>query len=692
MTNFREEWSRDDIIEYLDRKGEDYDDCQTLDDLIERARECEENTGEPATKGNTVKEVEENGEEDALDAYMKSVDNAIQRQEGSMHKSTNTGRQKHELLETDEPGLDFLEQVALHPDTSATALQGDDGDEDKQGGSMSLKPIHHDSIQYEDFEKNLYIQPVELAALDAREMAAKRQRLQIRVLGGGDIPCPIDTFHQAFHRDRKILRAVETAGYASPTPIQAQAIPAILAGRDVVGIAETGSGKTAAYTLPMISHIMAQRRLEKGEGPIALIIAPTRELAEQIHRETRKFGKFHGLRSCAAFGGLHKYNQIKELRAGVEIAVCTPGRMIDLIRSKACTLHRVTYVVLDEADRMFDLGFEPQIRELLGQIRPNRQFVLFSATMPRKVENLAATFLDMPVRVLVGSVGGVNANISQHVYVTNNEAEKKLWLTKRIEQFIDKGDVLIFANQKATVEEIYQYLDNLGQFKVGMFHGGVLDQGERRDTLAQFKNQKLHVLVATDIAARGLDIDTIKVVINYDAPKDSNTYVHRIGRTSRAGKTDGEAHTLLLPQEGKQAAHIVEYMESVGQEPPPYIANLAKRHRKRKHNPIHTAIGSDSHTREKGVFDQAKKNTANHSTHNFMSSFVSAGDAHGGDRTSQKSSTVTIVPPKAGPKPETQPTVDTKVQSAIDRAKAIAESLSRQHEGTLRKKSRWDAS
>ncbi|KAI8114190.1 hypothetical protein M9434_002316 [Picochlorum sp. BPE23] len=691
MTNFREEWSRDEILEYLDRKGEDYDDCQTLDDLIQRARECEENTGEPATKGNTVKEVED---EDALDAYMKSVDDAIQQQEDSMHKSaTKTGRLKRELLETDEPGVDFLEQVALHPDTSAAALPADGGDGDKHGGSMSLKPIDHGSIQYEDFEKNLYVQPVELAALDAREMTAKRQRLKIRVLGGGYIPCPIDTFYQAFYRDRKILRAVETAGYASPTPIQAQAIPAILAGRDVVGIAETGSGKTAAYTLPMISHIMAQTRLEKGEGPIALIISPTRELAEQIHQHTRKFGKFHGLRSCAAFGGLHKYNQIKELRAGAEIAVCTPGRMIDLIKSKACTLHRVTYVVLDEADRMFDLGFEPQIRELIGQIRPNRQFVLFSATMPRKVENLAATFLDTPVRVLVGSVGGVNANISQHVYVTNNEAEKKLWLTKRIEQFIDKGDVLIFANQKATVEDVYHYLDNLGQFKVGMFHGGVLDQGERRDTLSRFKNQKLHVLVATDIAARGLDIDTIKVVINYDAPKDSNTYVHRIGRTSRAGKTDGEAHTLLLPHEGKQAAHIVEYMESVGQEPPPYIANLAKRHRKRKPNPTHTAIGSNSRTQEEeGGFDQAKKNTTNHSTRNFMSSFVSAGDVHGDDTRSQKSSTVTIVPPKAGPKPQIQPTVDIKVQSAIDRAKAIAESLTRQHEGSMKKKSRWDAS
>ena len=687
MTNFREEWSRDEITEYLDRKGEDYDDCQTIDDLIQRARECEENTGEPATKGGPVKEVEEYDEEDALDAYMKSVDDAIQQQEDPIHK-VNTGRLACELLETDEPGVDFLEQVALHPDTNATALQVDEEEEDKHGGSMSLKSIDHGSVQYEDFEKNLYVQSVELAALDGHEINAKRQALKIRVLGGGDIPCPIDTFRQAFERDRKILRAVETAGYASPTPIQAQAIPAILAGRDVVGIAETGSGKTAAYTLPMIAHIMAQRRLEKGEGPIALIIAPTRELAEQIHKETRKFGKYHGLRSCAAFGGLHKYTQIKELRSGAEIAVCTPGRMIDLIRSKACTLGRVTYVVLDEADRMFDLGFEPQIRELLGQIRPTRQFVLFSATMPRKVENLASTFLDTPVRVLVGAVGGVNANVSQYVYVTNNEAEKKLWLTKRIEQFIDKGDVLIFANQKATVEDVYHYVDNLGQFKVGMFHGGVLDQGERRNTLLQFKSQRLHVLVATDIAARGLDIDTIKTVINYDAPKDSNTYVHRIGRTSRAGKTDGEAHTLLLPHEGKQAAHIVEYMESVGQEPPPYIANLAKRHRKRKHSTSHTAIGSTiSHSREKtGISDQPERNTRN-----FMSTFVSAGDVH--DSKVQTPSTITIVPPKAGPKPQVQPAaVDTKVQSAIDRAKAIAETLTRQYEGTLKKKSRWDAS
>ncbi|EFN57854.1 hypothetical protein CHLNCDRAFT_6836, partial [Chlorella variabilis] len=437
----------------------------------------------------------------------------------------------------------------------------------------ALAALEHDGIAYSEFNKDFYEEAPDIAALTHAQVAEYRRQLGMRV-SGFDAPRPIQTFKQCGF-DGPLMAAITKAGYQKPTAIQAQALPAALCGRDVLGIAKTGSGKTAAFVLPMIVHIMDQPELQKGEGPIGVIVAPTRELAEQIHKETRRFSKAYNLGVAAAFGGLSKHQQFKDLKAGCEVAVCTPGRMIDLIRMKACNMKRATYLVFDEADRMFDMGFEPQVRSIMGQIRPDRQTLLFSATMPRKVERLAGDALTSPVRITVGEVGGANEDIKQVVEVVHDLGSKQKWLLDRLQRFIDDGDVLVFANQKARVDELAAALQAAGA-KVAAIHGD-MDQHTRMHTLADFKAGAYHALVATDVAARGLDIKSIKTVVNYDAAKDIDTHVHRIGRTGRAGDKDGVAYTLLLPHETRIAGDLVQNLATAGQEVPAMLHELAAR-------------------------------------------------------------------------------------------------------------------
>ncbi|RZR84829.1 hypothetical protein BHM03_00011711 [Ensete ventricosum] len=333
------------------------------------------------------------------------------------------------------------------------------------------------------------------------------------------------------------------------------------------------SGKTAAFVLPMIVHIMDQPELDKGEGPIGVICAPTRELAHQIFIETKKFAKPYGICVAAVYGGVSKLDQFKELKAGCEIIVATPGRLIDLLKMKAVTMVRATYLVLDEADRMFDLGFEPQIRSIVGQIRPDRQTLLFSATMPYKVERLAREILSDPSRVTVGEVGMANEDITQVVNVIPSDAEKMPWLLERLPGMVDDGDVLVFASKKTTVDEIEGQLIQKG-FKVAALHGDK-DQASRMDILQKFKSGIYHVLVATDVAARGLDIKSIKSVVNFDIARDMDMHVHRIGRTGRAGDKDGTAYTLITLKEARFAGELVNSLIAAGQDVPAELMDLA---------------------------------------------------------------------------------------------------------------------
>ncbi|GKC55379.1 DEAD-box ATP-dependent RNA helicase 24, partial [Tanacetum coccineum] len=331
-----------------------------------------------------------------------------------------------------------------------------------------IAALDHSGIDYEAFNKDFYDEKPSVSGMSEQDVAEYRKSLAIRV-SGLDVPRPIKTFAEAGF-SVELMKAIAKQAYEKPTPIQCQSLPIVLSGRDIIGIAKTGSGKTAAFVLPMIVHIMDQPELAKGEGPIGVICAPTRELAHQIYLEAKKFAKAYAIRVSAVYGGMSKLEQFKELKSGSEIVVATPGRLIDMIKMKACTLSRATYLVLDEADRMFDLGFEPQIRSIVGQIRPDRQTLLFSATMPRKIEKLAREILTDPVRVTVGEIGMANEDITQEVQVLPADTEKLPWLLEKLPGLIDNGDVLVFASKKATVDEIESQLSQNG-FKAAALHG-----------------------------------------------------------------------------------------------------------------------------------------------------------------------------------------------------------------------------
>ncbi|XP_058084369.1 DEAD-box ATP-dependent RNA helicase 24 isoform X2 [Magnolia sinica] len=434
-----------------------------------------------------------------------------------------------------------------------------------------IPPLDHTSIDYEPFNKDFYEEKDSISGMSDEDVSEYRKSLSIRVTGF-DVPRAIKLFEDCGF-STALMSSITKQGYEKPTPIQCQALPIVLSGRDIIGIAKTGSGKTAAFVLPMIVHIMDQPEIGKEEGPIGVICAPTRELAHQIYLEAKKFSKSNGIRVAAVYGGMSKLDQFKELKAGCEIVVATPGRLIDLLKMKALTMLRATYLVLDEADRMFDLGFEPQIRSIVGQIRPDRQTLLFSATMPYKVERLAREILVDPVRVTVGAVGMANEDITQVVNVIPSDAEKMPWLLEKLPGMIDDGDVLAFASKKTTVDEIESQLIQMG-FKVAALHGDK-DQASRMEILQKFKSGTYHVLIATDVAARGLDIKSIKTVVNFDIARDMDMHVHRIGRTGRAGDKDGTAYTLITQKEARFAGELVNSLVAAGQNVSVELMDLA---------------------------------------------------------------------------------------------------------------------
>lgn len=425
---------------------------------------------------------------------------------------------------------------------------------------MPLPPIDHSEIDYPPFEKNFYEEHEELHGLTGTQVIELRQKLNLRVSGAAP-PKPCTSFAH-FGFDEQLMHQIRKSEYTQPTPIQCQGVPIALSGRDMIGIAKTGSGKTAAFIWPMLVHIMDQKELEPGEGPIAIIVCPTRELCQQIHTECKRFGKAYSLRSVAVYGGGSMWEQSKALQEGAEIVVCTPGRLIDHVKKKATSLQRVSYLVFDEADRMFDMGFEYQVRSIASHVRPDRQTLLFSATFRKKIERLARDILVDPIRVVQGDIGEANEDITQVVELLHNPSDKWSWLTRRLVEFTSAGSVLIFVTKKANSEELATNLTQEG-YSLGLLHGD-MDQSERNKVISDFKKKNLPVLVATDVAARGLDIPSIRTVVNYDVARDIDTHTHRIGRTGRAGEK-GVAYTLLTSKDSSFAGDLVRNLEGANQ-------------------------------------------------------------------------------------------------------------------------------
>lgn len=347
-----------------------------------------------------------------------------------------------------------------------------------------------------------------------------------------------------------------------------------LSGRDVVAISQTGSGKTISFALPAMLHINAQPLLAPGDGPIVLILAPTRELAVQIQTECTKFGANSRIRNTAIYGGAPKGPQIRDLQRGVEIVIATPGRLIDMLEQNKTNLRRVTYLVMDEADRMLDMGFEPQIRKIVGQIRPDRQTLMFSATWPKDVQKLASDFLKDFIQVNIGSMElTANQNITQTVEVVT-DFEKRNKLLKHLELISNEnGKVLIFVATKRVADDITKYLRQDGWPALAI-HGDK-EQRERDWVLAEFKSGRSPILIATDVASRGLDVKDVSYVINYDFPNNCEDYIHRIGRTGRAGKT-GTAFTYFTAENSKAAGELVAILRDAKQHVPPQLEEMVR--------------------------------------------------------------------------------------------------------------------
>ncbi|VAH73295.1 unnamed protein product [Triticum turgidum subsp. durum] len=411
------------------------------------------------------------------------------------------------------------------------------------------------------FEKNFYVEVPAVAGMTAEEVEAYRRRREITV-EGNDVPKPVRDFRDVGFPEY-VLQEITKAGFTEPTPIQSQGWPMALKGRDLIGIAETGSGKTLAYLLPAIVHVNAQPILAPGDGPIVLVLAPTRELAVQIQQETTKFGASSKIKSTCIYGGV----------PGVEIIIATPGRLIDMMESHHTNLRRVTYLVLDEADRMLDMGFEPQIKKIVSQIRPDRQTLYWSATWPKEVELLARTFLFDPYKVIIGSEElKANHAICQHVEILS-ESQKYNKLVNLLEDIMDGSRILVFMDTKKGCDQITRQL-RMDGWPALSIHGDK-SQAERDWVLSEFKSGKSPIMTATDVAARGLDVKDVKYVINYDFPGSLEDYVHRIGRTGRAGAT-GTAYSFFTAANARFAKDLISILVEAGQKVSPELANMGR--------------------------------------------------------------------------------------------------------------------
>src|SRR3954468_6045759 len=346
-----------------------------------------------------------------------------------------------------------------------------------------------------------------------------------------------------------LLRAVTAAGYTEPTPIQKQAIPSVLMGRDLIAIAQTGTGKTAAFVLPMID-ILGEGRT-RALMPRSLILEPTRELAAQVSENFDKYGVNHKLSMALLIGGVQMGDQVKALESGVDVLIATPGRLMDLFQRGKILLTGCNLLVIDEADRMLDMGFIPDIEEICTKLPANRQTLLFSATMPPPIQRLAAKFLNDPKRVEVARPATANVNIEQRIVEVS--ADKKKDALRDILRHEEFKNAIVFCNRKTTVRELASSLKRSG-FRVGQIQGD-MDQSDRIAEFDRFKSDEINILVASDVAARGLDVKGVSHVINFDVPWQPDDYIHRIGRTGRAG-AKGIAIMLATRQDAEAVAGI----------------------------------------------------------------------------------------------------------------------------------------
>lgn len=445
---------------------------------------------------------------------------------------------------------------------------------------QNLKQLNWQEETLVNVQKNFYQEHPEVAAMSEQQVKAAMTELNAYIEGKPPHPRPVRKFeHLKIPGD--FMKSVHAAGFKEPSPIQSIGWPTALSGRDMVGIAQTGSGKTLAYLLPALVHIASQPPLRSGDGPVGLVLAPTRELAMQIQSEVTKFTQGSSIRSTAVFGGVSRYQQASDLRRGSEVLIATPGRLLDFLEGGVTNLKRVTYLCLDEADRMLDMGFEPQIRKVVSQIRPDRQTLMWSATWPKEIQRLARDFCrEDPVKLTIGTEElAANPNIIQQIEVTGEYEKRDRFLNWVQKSGVSNGGdvkILVFTETKRGADSLCRELQ-YKQLSAAAIHGDK-EQRERDSTLNNFKQGRCNILIATDVAQRGLDIKDVTYVVNYDVPKTLEDYIHRIGRTGRAG-AKGTAVTFFpaesyTPDMIRMARGIAKQMRDVGQTPPESLLEL----------------------------------------------------------------------------------------------------------------------
>jgi len=397
-------------------------------------------------------------------------------------------------------------------------------------------------------------------------------------------PPPVFSFEES-ELPPDILQKVSN-DFSDPTPIQAQGLPIALSGKNMVGVAQTGSGKTLAFLLPALLHIrkeLAGQRegRQQSAGPLALILAPTRELAQQIEQVAVQFRRLTRVKTVCCIGGESRGRQLSMYDRGAELMIATPGRINDFLEAGDMSLKQCGFVVLDEADRMLDMGFEPQVRSVLEQLKSERQTMMFSATWPEEVQDLAREFLGEYTFMNIGSVElSANKNITQSVVVCPRDYKQENFLNDMSGEMAGKK-VLVFTERKATVDRIERMLRNTSTRAMGI-HGDK-SQRQRSETIQRFKDGSCQVMVATDVAARGLDISDVEYVVNYDFPLDIENYIHRIGRTGRANKK-GKSITYITPEEGNFAKKLIEILREAVQEVPQELVDLANHAKTQKYD------------------------------------------------------------------------------------------------------------
>ncbi|KAG0307116.1 pre-mRNA processing RNA-helicase [Dissophora globulifera] len=499
----------------------------------------------------------EEDEVDPLDAFMVDVTAEVQQLEQK--------EQKRDAKPKKTAGLSGAD------DGSAPKVVGDDDDDEEDVAESSeeedilamaakrvkkkdIPAVDHSKIQYEYFRKDFYLEPPELADMTPEEVHSLHLELDGIKIRGADCPKPIRKWTQAGLPPGCMQVIKDKLNYVAPTPIQSQAIPAIMSGRDVIAVAKTGSGKTIAFILPMLRHIKDQRPLESMEGPIAIIMTPTRELAVQIHKECKNFLKVLNLRAVCAYGGSPIKDQIAELKRGAEIVVCTPGRLIDLLcanSGRVTNLRRTTFLVLDEADRMFDMGFEPQM------------------------EALARKLLKRPLEITVGARSVVAEDVTQIVEVREDDTRFNRLLEILGQAYNDDPEarILIFVSRQEAADNLLRDLVRRGYVSMSI-HGGK-DQVDRDSAISDFKSGVCQILIATSVAARGLDVKKLGIVINYECPNHMEDYVHRVGRTGRAGNK-GIAYTFITPEQERFAPDIAKALTNSSKPVPPELQAMVE--------------------------------------------------------------------------------------------------------------------